>query len=541
MDLALFSADELPEQPASPKTYQVLARKYRPKTFADLVGQEAMVQTLTHALQSNRLAHAYMLTGIRGVGKTTTARIIARALNCSGADGAIATPTANICGVCNSCIGIGEDRHPDVMEMDAASRTGVDDIRDIIEGVQYRPISGRYKVYIIDEVHMLSKQAFNALLKTLEEPPPHVKFIFATTEIRRVPVTILSRCQRFDLKRITPQILSDYLQNVAQKENAAIDSQALALLTRAADGSMRDGLSLLDQAIAHAEQKNISEDTVKNMLGLADRHKIMDLYEKIMQGSIDQALVDFQQLGIWGADPVLVIQDLIELTHVVSKLKVAPQIVETMLLDQQALGRLQQWAQKLSIPVLSRSWQVLTKGLNDVLSGYQPQAHAEMLLIRLAFLQDQPTPNQLGLPAEEKTAPIVASQTEAQSIVVPTLAIPNTVEDFIAWLKAQRQPLLVAHLVQDVEILDYAPGHFKVALRPTAPAQLTNKLKSVLDDLTNINWTITVEGAQGQATLQEKREAIREDLKQKTMESPETKSLLDAFPGAELITIFPTE
>ncbi|MFN3460424.1 MAG: DNA polymerase III subunit gamma/tau, partial [Oceanibaculum sp.] len=355
--------------PAPQAPYRVLARKYRPQTFAEMIGQEALVRTLRNAIASGRLAHAFMLTGVRGVGKTTTARILARALNCTGPDGQ-GGPTVSPCGVCEACRGIAEDRHPDVLEMDAASRTGVNDIRELIEGVRYRPVSARYKIYIIDEVHMLSTAAFNALLKTLEEPPSDVKFIFATTEIRKVPVTVLSRCQRFDLRRVELDVLAGHFAAIAQKEGIGIEEGALRLVARAADGSVRDGLSILDQAIAlagnDAESATVTEESVKGMLGLADRDQALDLFDAVMRGDPAAALDRLAGLHGVGADPVVIVQDLLELTHFLTRLKVAPAAVAASGLSDAELARGKEIASRLGVAALARAWQGLLKGLQEV-------------------------------------------------------------------------------------------------------------------------------------------------------------------------------
>ncbi len=352
------------DAPAPPReAYRVLARKYRPSDFTGLIGQEALVRTLSNAFALGRIAHAFMLTGVRGVGKTTTARIIARALNCIGPDGKRTAPTIHPCGVCEPCIAIAESRHVDVQEMDAASRTGIDDIREIIEGVRYAPASARYKVYIIDEVHMLSKQAFNGLLKTLEEPPPHVKFIFATTELRKVPVTVLSRCQRFDLRRIeTPELVA-HLEGIAQKESVAIEMPALALIARAAEGSVRDALSLLDQAIAHEEQGAITAESVRAMLGLADRGRILDLFEKVLGGNIAEALSDLRELYDRGADPLAIIQDLLETTHFLTRVKVAPGAEGFFDGGSAEATRAAEMATKLGVPALTTPGRDAAQGI----------------------------------------------------------------------------------------------------------------------------------------------------------------------------------
>jgi DNA polymerase III subunit gamma/tau len=386
------AADTDKSDPADTQPYRVLARKYRPSDFTSLIGQEAMVQTLSNAIASGRLAHAFILTGVRGVGKTTTARIIARALNCTGPDGT-GEPTAEPCGVCENCVSIAEDRHVDVMEMDAASRTGVDDIRELIDGVLYRPVSARYKIYIIDEVHMLSRNAFNALLKTLEEPPEHVKFIFATTEIRRVPVTVLSRCQRFDLRRVKFDVLVNHFAGIAESEGANIARGAIGLIARAADGSVRDGLSLLDQAIAHSgPETEITEDIVRDMLGVAERVQVFDLFEQLMKGEIADALERFDSMYHAGADPVTILQDLAELTHWLTRLKAAPEAAEATPTSDLDLDRGRDVSSRLPMSALARAWQMLLKGLSEVRSAPSAAQAAEMVLVRIAYAAELPSP-----------------------------------------------------------------------------------------------------------------------------------------------------
>ncbi|MBX7201108.1 MAG: DNA polymerase III subunit gamma/tau, partial [Rhodospirillaceae bacterium] len=371
--------------------YQVLARKYRPTNFESLVGQDALVRTLTNAITSGRLAQGYMLTGVRGVGKTTTARIIAKALNCIGPDGK-GGPTPEPCGVCSNCTAVAEDRHVDVLEMDAASRTGIDDIRELLEGVRYRPTAARYKIYIIDEVHMLSDKAFNALLKTLEEPPEHVKFIFATTEIRKVPVTVLSRCQRFDLRRIDSAKLEELFRGIGAKEGAAIEDGALALIARAADGSARDGLSILDQAISQAGGAVVTEKAVRDMLGLADRVLVFDLMAALLKGDVKTALALLADQYTAGASPVVVLQDLLELVHWLTRLKVAPDGAADPALAEAERTRGVAMAGTLTMPVLSRAWQMLLKGLSEVRAAPIPIQAAEMVMVRFAYAAELPTP-----------------------------------------------------------------------------------------------------------------------------------------------------
>ena len=373
--------------------YRVLARKYRPQTFAELIGQEAVVRTLANAIATGRIAHAFILTGVRGVGKTTTARIIARALNCVGPDGT-GGATAEPCGECVHCRSIAEDRHVDVIEMDAASRTGVDDIRELTDGVRYRPVSARYKIYIIDEVHMLSKNAFNALLKTLEEPPPAVVFVFATTEIHKVPVTVLSRCQRFSLRRVSAELLAEHYRRVAEAEMVEAEPAALALIARAADGSVRDGLSLLDQAIALSAGR-VSEDQVRDMLGVADRGQVFDLLEMVLRGDAAAALAQFDRLYREGADPLLVLQELLDLAHFLTRLKLAPDAGAGDPIAEGDRERARPFADKLSMPVLARAWQMLLKGLGEVQEAPSPIQAAEMVLVRLAYVADLPAPAEL--------------------------------------------------------------------------------------------------------------------------------------------------
>jgi DNA polymerase-3 subunit gamma/tau len=382
--------------PKEDDTYQVFARKYRPSTFADLIGQDVMVQTMSNAILSDRLAQAYILTGVRGVGKTSTARIIARALNCVGVNGD-GGPTPSPCGVCENCIAIAEDRHVDVLEMDAASRTGVDDIREVIDGVRYRPTSARYKIYIIDEVHMLSRHAFNALLKTLEEPPEHVKFVFATTEIRKVPVTVLSRCQRFDLRRVDIETLKVHFAFVANAEGGRISEGALHLISRASEGSVRDGLSLLDQAVSHANSidSEIGEDEVRTMLGLADRSRVFLLLEATMAGKTSQALEVLDQLYREGSDPLAILEDLLDITHWLTRIKVVPSAAQAIEVPEIERLKGSDLEGRLTMATLARCWQMLLKGLDEVRMAPSPIQAAEMLILRLAHTAELPTPEEV--------------------------------------------------------------------------------------------------------------------------------------------------
>jgi DNA polymerase-3 subunit gamma/tau len=555
--------------------YRVLARKYRPARFEELIGQEAMVRTLTNAIRTGRLAHAFMLTGVRGVGKTTTARIIARALNCIGLDGT-AGPTATPCGQCQNCIGIAEDRHVDVIEMDAASRTSVEDIRELIEGVRYRPVMARYKVYIVDEVHMLSRSAFNALLKTLEEPPEHVKFIFATTEIRKVPVTVLSRCQRFDLRRVEAKTLTQHFAAIAAKEGVAIEPTAAALVARAADGSVRDGLSLLDQAIA-LSGNTVSEAQVRAMLGLADRTQAFDLFEAAMRGDATAALSSFATLYASGADPALILQDLLELTHWVTRLKLAPSAAEDPTIPEAERVRGGTLATHLSVPVLARAWQMLLKGLAETQTAPHPGQSAEMVLIRLAYAADLPTPADLvrkataagasgsGLgsqPVSERRpirAPESVAQTPRNTTLEasasgrgtalaarpqpqPPVPAPATEElpqpdSFVAAAQLfadRREAILHAHIRNNLHLVRFEIGRIEVRPTEHAPANLTNRMGELLTKWTGRRWIVSVSRQEGAKTLSQAAASEAEKVLNEAAAHPLVKAALETFPGAAI-------
>ena len=533
--------------------YRVLARKYRPVDFTTLVGQEAMVRTLRNAIASGRIAHAFMLTGVRGVGKTTTARIIARALNCIGKDGK-GGATVDPCGVCDNCKAITEDRHVDVIEMDAASRTGIDDVRELIEGVRYRPVSARYKVYIIDEVHMLSEKAFNALLKTLEEPPPHVKFLFATTEIRKVPVTVLSRCQRFDLKRVPQQVLIDHFSKIAGTEKVEISPEALTLLARAADGSVRDGLSMLDQAIAHGGGV-VDAAQVRDMLGLADRSQVLELFEKTMRGDAPSVVAALADMHDSGADPVVILQDLLELTHWVTRLKVAPDAAAASADSERAQG--QAMAAKLSMASLTRAWMLLMKGLQETLSAPSPLRAAEMALIRLCYAADLPSPSDAIKALQNGAAPAPAAAVSApaprggggggaaarlatQPVVAtasqPAAATPNpkSFTEIVALFEARREARLVHHLMHHVHEVRCEPGLIELRTQPKAPPDLAPRLGELLTQWTGRRWIATVSSAAGKPTLNEQKAAKGDELRSQAENNPLVQAILKTFPGAKL-------
>ena len=543
--------------------YQVLARKYRPGHFRDLIGQEAMVQTLTNAFAHDRIAHAFIMTGVRGVGKTTTARIIAKGLNCERGDG----PTIDPCGECEACTAIADGRHVDVLEMDAASNTGVNDVREIIESVRYRAASARYKVYIIDEVHMLSNNAFNALLKTLEEPPAHVKFIFATTEIRKVPVTVLSRCQRFDLRRIEPEVMIEHLKRIAQTEGGSLTDEALALVTRAAEGSVRDALSLLDQAIAHGREAEIDAVAIRSMLGLADRGRVIDLLEAIMKGDAKGALEELGQQYSDGADPGVVLRDLAELTHWISVLKVAPDTADDPTVGASERERGRDMAGRLSMRVLTRSWQMLLKALEELALAPNAMMAAEMAIIRLTHVADLPPPEELVRRLSEGGTlsaprpggtPAPSGGTSAQLAVVatpqPTPAAapaeaPKAILGFATMTEAlaRLRPLdmkLALEAEEFIRLVSYRPGQIEFNPAPGAPADLANRLGQVLRNATGQRWIISVSDQPGQPTLAETRKAAEEDAKLEAMTHPMVAAALAAFeiaPGdaPDRITIKP--
>ncbi|MBR1600418.1 MAG: DNA polymerase III subunit gamma/tau [Alphaproteobacteria bacterium] len=516
--------------------YVALARKYRPQSFEDLLGQDALVQTLTNAIKNNRLHHAYILTGIRGVGKTTTARLIAKAINCIGPDGN-GGPTIHPCGECENCKAIAADRHMDVIELDAASKTGVDDIREILDGVRYKPVSARYKVYIIDEVHMLSKSAFNALLKTLEEPPAHVKFIFATTEIRQVPVTILSRCQRFDLQRLSIETLVNLFEKILKNENVAYETQALQMVARAADGSARDGLSMLDQAIVLGNG-NISADIVKNMLGLADRQQSFSIYEKLLEGDISEVLRLTHELYINGATPMLILQDMIDITHLLAKVKILPEFINDASLSETD----KEMCKKLCtapISILSKIWQMLMKGVSEIQYAIVQIDALEMILIRIAFSASLPTPADLLKELKKKSTITESAVSDGIQLnsgnEVDTVVINSTAE-LMKFMIAKKQPLLLFAVKNDMSFKEFSDGYLHIALSDKADKNLILNLRTFLEKETSKIWKFDIDYEPLGETLaqQEAREMNRD--KKNISEYPLVKAILDEFNGAKIET-----
>lgn len=554
---------------ATDQAYRVLARKYRPADFDTLIGQEAMVRTLSNAIDSGRLAHAFIMTGVRGVGKTTTARIIAKALNCTAHDG----PTISPCGKCDNCLSIAESRHVDVLEMDAASRTGVDDIREIIESVRYAPVSARFKIYIIDEVHMLSKNAFNALLKTLEEPPEHVKFIFATTEIRKLPVTVLSRCQRFDLKRVESETLVAHLAKIVETEGSKAEDGALKLIARAAEGSVRDSLSLLDQAIAHGAG-DVSEAQVRDMLGLADRAQVLDLFELLMKGEIAGALTTLRSQYDSGADPQVVLNDLLEVAHWLTRLKVTPDTGTDALVSEAEKTQGGAMAEKLSMPHLTRAWQMLLKGLGEVKVAPSPIAAAEMVLIRLAYASNMPAPADLmkkiqagqgapagasagvpqgggnvsaiaggqvqngtsGGPTAQQSAQVVAFQKD-QTGDHAQHPMPVDFEKLVALFVDQKEGQL-AHLLKDyVRPVAYKPGAMEINITRRTPPDFLLRVKQCLKAWTGTEWMISVSEQTGEETVRDREVKREKKRRDEALEEPIVKALLAQFPEAKLLAV----
>jgi len=557
------------------KPYRVLARKYRPSSFEDLIGQEAVVRTVSNAFETGRIPQAWILTGVRGVGKTTTARILARALNYELPDGSVKAPTIHMPVLGVHCRAIMESRHMDVLEMDAASHTGVDDVRQINDSVRYAPASARYKVYIIDEVHMLSTAAFNAFLKTLEEPPEHAKFVFATTEIRKVPVTVLSRCQRFDLRRVEADVLMAHLSNIAKKEGVEIEPEALGIIARAAEGSVRDSLSLLDQAIAHAAGA-VRADDVRQMLGLADRTRVIDLFESLVRGDIAGAFREFREQYDTGADPIVVLSDLAEFVNFVTRVKIVPATADNVAFSETERVRARDFAAKLSMRVLSRMWQMLLKGISEAQGATRPAAAAEMVLVRIAYVADMPTPDEAIRMIEQNggSAPVVAVTSPSRSVPAPTasasvspqlrvppaprgsieanarpqMAAPVTdaqaaarrISSFpeIVALAAEKRDLLIKSALEaEVRLVRIEDGRLEVALERNASRTLVNDLSRKLEQWTGKRWTVIVSNEAGQPTLREQN-LVEKNQRERAAESdPRVKEVLARFPGTKVIEV----
>ncbi len=586
--LSILPMSKTKKQPADQPAYMVLARKYRPSNFDELIGQSAMVQTLGNAFKLGRIAQGFMLTGVRGVGKTTTARILARALNyeLDGADKDAQGATIDMPQLGVHCQAIMESRHVDVLEMDAASHTGVDDIREIIESTRYKSLSARYKVYIIDEVHMLSKSAFNALLKTLEEPPEHVKFIFATTEVQKVPVTVLSRCQRFDLKRVEMEELVAHFAMISSSEGAKIEHEALALIAQAAQGSVRDGLSILDQAIAHAQKDKVSGDDVRAMLGLADRMRIFDLLTSVLKGQASDALKQCEALFTDGAEPVRILIDLAETTHILTRKKILDDRGAAALSEAERL-RVKEMASKLSMPVLARCWQMLLKGIDECTKAPNQIAAVEMILIRISYAADLPSPIELARAIEGQgegasnaaggggaganqngAAPRAMDQAGAPDQHAPramsdgggaaasTAAIstmqaqpkagafhenPGTglssFEEIAELIGRDGGLVLKIAFEEHVRPIRFEQGTIEIALTDEAPRGLANDIKRLLNSSTGDNWMVVVSDQQGDETLYEKKQREHESELAKVKQHPLVKEAMKQFPDARITEI----
>ncbi len=560
-----------------PAPYRVLARKYRPSSFDDLIGQEAVVRTVSNAFETGRIPQAWILTGVRGVGKTTTARILARALNYELPDGSVKGPTIHMPTLGVHCQAIMESRHMDVLEMDAASHTGVDDVRQINDSVRYAPASARYKVYIIDEVHMLSTAAFNAFLKTLEEPPEHAKFVFATTEIRKVPVTVLSRCQRFDLRRVEADVLMKHLANIAAKEQVEIEPEALGIIARAAEGSVRDSLSLLDQAIAHAAGE-VKAEAVRQMLGLADRTRVIDLFESLVRGDIAAAFKEFRDQYDTGADPIVVLSDLAEFVNFVTRVKIVPATAENVAYGETERLRARDIASKISMRVLSRMWQMLLKGITEVQAATRPAAAAEMVLVRIAYVADLPTPDEALKMLEQygNSSPVVTGSGTARSAPAapvasaapvraptmpsapaaggarPQMAAPAPVQDtqgsapalrlanfpqLVALAGQKRDLMTKAALEGDMRLVRFEDGRLEVALEPNASKTLITELARKLELWTNRRWTVIVSNEQGQPTLRSQNQVARQEHARTAEADPRVQEVLSRFPGAKVVEV----
>ncbi|WP_439372777.1 DNA polymerase III subunit gamma/tau [Bradyrhizobium sp. DASA03120] len=568
--------------PAGNAPYRVLARKYRPSSFDDLIGQEAVVRTVSNAFETGRIPQAWILTGVRGVGKTTTARILARALNYEMPDGSVHGPTIHMPTLGVHCQAIMESRHMDVLEMDAASHTGVDDVRQINDSVRYAPASARYKVYIIDEVHMLSTAAFNAFLKTLEEPPEHAKFVFATTEIRKVPVTVLSRCQRFDLRRVEADVLMKHLANIAAKESVEIEPEALGIIARAAEGSVRDSLSLLDQAIAHAAGQ-VKADAVRQMLGLADRTRVIDLFDSLARGDIAAAFKEFRDQYDVGADPIVVLSDLAEFVNFVTRVKIVPATADNVAYGETERVRARDFASKISMRVLSRMWQMLLKGITEVQAATRPAAAAEMVLVRIAYVADLPTPDEAirmleqngggspvvnggGTARSSAPAASMASAAPVASVapvrmptsspsafggaVRPQMAAPapdpqgaapqlriTSFTQLVALAGQKRDLMTKGALEGDMRLVRFEEGRLEVALEPNASKTMISELAKKFELWTGRRWTVIVSNEQGQPTLRSVNQAAKQEHARTAEADPRVQEVLSRFPGAKVIEV----
>ncbi len=506
--------------------YRVLARKYRPQIFADLIGQEALTQTISNAIAQNKLANAYILTGIRGIGKTTSARIIARGLNCIGPDGN-GSMTPNPCGVCQHCRDIAADCHVDVIEIDAASNTGVDNIREIIEASKYAPLSARYKLYIIDEVHMLSKSAFNALLKILEEPPEHLKFIFATTEIRKVPITILSRCQRFDLKRIDIDTLFAHLKKISDLEGITYEEEALKMIAKSADGSVRDSLSLLDQAIVYANG-NITVKLVSDMIGHSDKTVLFDIYQSLMKGEIKPVLSKVQSLYDLGTEPKTLADDLLDLTHTLTLLKIDSDLSSSSFYNNSEITTLKKLSADLSMPTLSMVWQMLLKGISEIRSSSYPYKTFQMMLIRISYLSELPAISELISDSKKK---IVNDEAPSPVLSQPVFL---TLAHLVKALTDAGERIIAHHITNDVHPIRFEDGIFHYSVNPNYPSEITSKLSFFLQKATGKTWEIKISSSAGEKTIAEQKQEAQRNEKNNLLNDNNIREIIKLFPEAKI-------
>lgn len=551
------------------QTYRVLARKYRPATFADLVGQEVLVKILSNAINIDRISHAFILTGTRGIGKTTTARILARSLNCIGGDGK-GSMTPDPCGHCENCKSINDNSHVDVIEVDAASHTGVANIREIIDNVRYKPLIARYKVYVIDEVHMLSTAAFNALLKTLEEPPSHIVFILATTEIRKVPVTVLSRCQRFDLRRLSDEQMSRHLSLIAKKESVIVEEKAIALITRSAEGSVRDGLSLLDQAISLCG-KNINEDQIRKMLGLANRSGTISLFEASVSAKPEEALNILKEQFIKGLDPVIIIQDLMEFCHWLTRCKILGKNQDDMSMSDSEKNKGEELAHSISMAELTKVWQLLVKGIGEIQSSDLPLVALEMLIVRIVFASELPDPSilvrmeQESKKNKENSSNFSLEKTEKKTKVDKLDKINSGIADnndnkfrnnsneekskfdnknsnkvvdsFLSMIKLaeeEEEYILRSHLISNVHLVNFSQGNISIRLKDETPSDFVKNLGNMLTKSTGIKWLISLSDEEGNLTVKETNKMLALEEINRVTKHPLVKETFDIFPGAEI-------
>ena len=523
-------------------SYKVLARKYRPKTFDDLIGQDFLVRIISNAFKRDRIAHAFLFTGVRGVGKTTAARIIAKGMNCINDN----IPTVSPCGKCDSCEAAANDRHVDIIEIDAASHTGVDDMRELTEGVRYKPAVGRYRIYIIDEVHMLSSAAFNALLKTLEEPPPHSKFIFCTTEVRKIPITVLSRCQRFDLRRVSDEILLSHLNKIIEKEKVSIDEDSLKIIVHSSDGSVRDSLSLLDQAISVNSEGKVNFNEVKEMLGLSDRELIWNLFDFLSSGDPNELINSFNDLINTGSDPLIIIEDLMSICHLVTRQLSAPLTINSEIISEYDLSRARNAAEKINMPILARFWQMLQKGYKEIQSSISARDAAEMVLLRITYSADLPDLKELMQIDDNKKKKLVENDSKSNleesleknnKLDIEKKNELNYFEGLLNFLKLQKEIALYTDLSDKIRLLDYRIGYLKFSVEGEYKDDFIKNIRNKLSSLTNLNWNIDLSDDDSAHTYTKLKDMELNIKKENIRNNPLVESIIDNFPDSQISEI----